>query len=147
METRNRTRVEADLDSLAEFARRALEATRDFRRGEVYIELVGDRRIQALNTQWRGKDRPTDVLSFPMDGADAGPGPILLGDIIIGARQAAADAAEEGVTLAEKLRELVLHSLLHLMGYTHETPADARRMEHRRRQILDRIKETVASSE
>jgi len=140
VEITNRTKVEADLESLAAFARRALEATREFRSAEVYIELAGDRRIQALNTRWRGKPRPTDVLSFPMDSPDSAGGLLLLGDIIIGARQAAGDAAEEGVPLERKLRELVLHSLLHLMGYDHETsPDDARKMEKRRKEIEKRI--------
>lgn len=139
IETYNTTRVQVDLMAVEDFARRSLEATRDFRDAEISIAFVGDRKIQSLNEQWRGKGTPTDVLSFPLDEPGE-PGPFMLGDIVIGARQALADAEEENVPFDEKVRELVLHSILHLMGYDHETgPEDARRMERRRKQILKKI--------
>jgi probable rRNA maturation factor len=136
---RNRTRLPVDLDPLREFARRALEAPREWRGAELSITLVGDRAIQELNSRWRGKPRPTDVLSFPMEDEPGPGGQLLMGDIVIAPRQALLDASEEGVSPDEKFRELILHSVLHLMGFDHETPARARRMEKRRLAMLKKM--------
>ena len=135
----NRTRVRIRPGPLRGFAKSVLEATREWRDAELSILLVGDRRIQSLNEKWRGRRRPTDVLSFPMED-DPGPGePLLIGDIVIGARQALADAREEGVSLEAKMKELIMHSILHLMGYDHSSPENARRMERRRRDIMRKM--------
>ena len=136
---KNTTRVPVKTSSLRRFAARVLESTRDWRGAELSILLVGDRRIQSLNEQWRGRPRPTDVLSFPMDDKPAPGETLLIGDIVIGARQALADARDERVPLDDKLRELTLHSILHLMGYDHETPEQARRMERRRKTIIKNL--------
>ncbi len=149
VEIYNTTKVGIDLEAVGNFARRVLESTRDYKDSEVSISLVGDKKIQSLNEKWRGKRTPTDVLSFPID-SPGDPGPFLLGDIVVGARQALSDAREEGVPLDDKLRELILHSLLHLMGFDHETgPEDARRMENRRKRILKKLRceHTVTRSE
>jgi probable rRNA maturation factor len=93
-------------------------------RGEVGIALVGDRRMRALNRDFRGKDSITDVLSFP-----AGEGPATgapghddppLGDIVIATGLAARQARRAAHPLATELRVLALHGLLHLLGYDHE---------------------------
>lgn len=94
--------------------------------------------IRALNREWRGKDRPTNVLSFPMlerdellDLSPAGP-PELLGDIALAHETCAREAAEKGIPLADHTAHLVIHGLLHLAGYDHETSAeDALDMERR----------------
>jgi len=135
----NKTRVDVDMKSLEKYAARLLESTRDWRDAELSIMLAGDKRIQTLNERWRGKETPTDVLSFPMEEEPLPGGPLLMGDIVIGVRQAMGDAKEEGVSLEDKMKELVLHSVLHLMGYDHENPEDARKMEKRRRGILKKI--------
>ncbi len=92
------------------------------------IALVPDQRIRALNKQFRRKDRPTDVLSFPA----AAPAALRrgrpdeqgrLGDIVIGIGVARAQAAEAGHPLGAELRVLALHGLLHLLGYDHERDA------------------------
>jgi|SRR5688572_2793722 probable rRNA maturation factor len=83
-------------------------------RGAVTIALVPDARIRALNRQFRRKDHPTDVLSFP-----AGE-PGLLGDIVIALGVARRQAAEAGHAFGTELRVLALHGLLHLLGYDHE---------------------------
>mgnify|MGYP000850985678 CR=1 FL=1 len=134
----NKTKVKINERTLARYAASALEAVKGWKDAELSIILVGDKRIQSLNARWRGKDRPTDVISFPMDGvAPPAPGETLVvGDIVIGIRRAIADAAEEGVLLDAKLRELVVHSVLHLMGHDHETDEQARAMETRRRSLL-----------
>jgi len=135
VEIYNRTRADIDVEAVRRFTAGVLDATRDYRDAEVSVNFVGDRRIQQLNETWRGRGRPTDVLSFPID-EEPGAGPVVLGDIVIAPRQAAEDAREEGVGFDEKVRELVLHSLLHLMGYDHETTAGAKRMARRRRDLL-----------
>jgi probable rRNA maturation factor len=94
--------------------------------GEVTVAVVSDRRMRALNRAFRGKDMPTDVLSFPTDPTDAQVDtaqPRLLGDIVIASGVARAQAAREGHSLTTELRVLALHGLLHLLGYDHETDA------------------------
>ena len=90
------------------------------------MAVVSDRRMRALNRVFRGKDMPTDVLSFPTDPA-AGPAvagqPRLLGDIVIASGVARAQARRERHRLTTELRVLALHGLLHLLGYDHETDA------------------------
>ena len=89
-------------------------------RGDLSIAIVSDRRMRALNRQFRGKDYATDVLSFPSDS------PGFLGDIVIAAGVAAAQARFARHPLSTELKVLSLHGLLHLLGYDHE--ADDGRM-------------------
>ncbi len=128
------------MEPLRKYAARVLETDRAWRGAELSITFIGDRAIQTLNEKWRGKPRPTDVLSFPMDetGEDCG-GELLMGDIVIAPNQALSDAREESVSADAKFRELILHSILHLMGYDHETPADAKKMERKRLGILKKL--------
>jgi probable rRNA maturation factor len=86
--------------------------------GEFSVLLTGDERLRALNLQFRGMDKPTDVLSFPAspEAAKSGQG----GDLAISLETAAAQAAEHGHTLQVELKILILHGLLHLAGYDHE---------------------------
>jgi probable rRNA maturation factor len=79
------------------------------------IAFVSDRRIRELNKQFRGIDKTTDVLSFPSDEPDQ------LGDIAISISTATRQAQENGLTLNEEIAQLILHGLLHLDGYDHET--------------------------
>ena len=84
--------------------------------GEVSLVLTGDRAMRALNARYRGKDRPTDVLSFPGGG-----GRRELGDIVISVQTAEKNARTLGRTLAQELDVLALHGFLHVLGYDHET--------------------------
>jgi probable rRNA maturation factor len=84
--------------------------------GEVALVLTGDRAVRTLNARYRGKDKPTDVLSFPGPGGEAG-----LGDIVISVETAARNAKEYGRTLPQELDILALHGFLHVLGYDHET--------------------------
>jgi probable rRNA maturation factor len=77
--------------------------------GHLAVELVDEHRIHELNLRFRDRDRPTDVLSFPIDERDAGPGPRELGDVVV---------CEEH---CEDVTEAVVHGVLHLCGYDHET--------------------------
>ena len=100
------------------------------------LVFTSDAEIQALNAEWRGKDKPTNVLSFPMLEreellalAPAGP-PELLGDIALALETCTLEAADKGISLEHHTAHLIIHGLLHLAGYDHETsPADARAME------------------
>ena len=99
-------------------------------RAELSILLVSDREMRALNRRWRGRDRPTDVLSFPQDDGR------LLGDVVISVDTARRQAAEQDTTLNRETGRLLIHGLLHLLGYDHErSPAEARRMQRRERAL------------
>ena len=98
----------------------------------VTIAFVSDRRIRGLNKQFRGFDRPTDVLSFP-SGDQSG----NLGDIAISTETALRQAKENGLSLNEEIAQLILHGLLHLSGYDHETDnGEMNRIELRLRKKL-----------
>ena len=84
-------------------------------RGDLSIALISDRRMRALNRQFRGRDYATDVLSFPSD--DRG----FMGDIVIAAGIAKRQAREAGHAINTEIRVLALHGLLHLLGYDHES--------------------------
>jgi probable rRNA maturation factor len=100
--------------------------------GEVSLVLSGDRRLRALNARFRGKDKPTDVLSFPGEGGEAG-----LGDIVISVETAERNARALGRTLPQELDVLALHGFLHVLGYDHETDDGAMdRLEARLRRRL-----------
>jgi probable rRNA maturation factor len=84
--------------------------------GEMSLVLAGDRLLRRLNRDYRGKDRPTDVLSFPGDGGEAG-----LGDVVISVETAGRNARRLGRSLLQELDVLALHGLLHVLGHDHET--------------------------
>ncbi len=85
--------------------------------GEVEVLLTGDRTMRRLNREWRGKNKPTDVLSFPAAPELQG---IHAGDLAVSVETAARQAAEQGHTLRDELRVPLLHGLLHLAGMDHE---------------------------
>jgi probable rRNA maturation factor len=120
---------------LREAARDALAAL-GLRGCELSVALVSDRTIRRLNRSWRGKDRPTDVLSFPQGGTKASPGPI--GDVVISLHTALRQAKDGGWGLSRELRRLLAHGLLHCLGHDHETPAGARRMARAEQRLLGR---------
>jgi probable rRNA maturation factor len=88
---------------------------------DVSIAFVDDRRMKRLNRDYRGKNRTTDVLTFPADPSFAEPGAKPLGDIVISIDQAKRQAREERHSLATEIRYLILHGILHALGYDHET--------------------------
>ena len=118
----NRQRkVPVDSEKWQLFTSRALKAT-PAEAADVTIAFVSDRQMRELNRQWRGKTGTTDVLSFPA-GEDefANPGGANLGDVVISAEQAARQSKEHDLSLDEEIAQLILHGLLHLCGYDHET--------------------------
>lgn len=114
-------------------ARAALDACNNST-GEVAIVLSDDATVRRLNRDYRHKDKPTNVLSFPL--ADRLEGGELLGDVILARETVLAEAAEQGKSATDHLSHLVVHGVLHLLGHDHETDADARRMEALERRVL-----------
>jgi probable rRNA maturation factor len=101
------------------------------------IAFISDRRMKELNKFFRGKDSTTDVLSFPHEPDEFDPDTTNLGDIVISAEQAARQAEENGLTLENEIKQLILHGLLHLCGYDHET--DNGEMNTRELELRDKL--------
>jgi probable rRNA maturation factor len=142
--------IEADEEwdigrSWDELARRAAEAAiaesafpqlaKSGRPIELSVRLAGDAEVRSLNAQWRGKDSPTNVLSFPMIEAEdltyanvAGP-ELLLGDIILAHGVCRSEAADKGVPIEQHASHLIVHGTLHLLGYDHQSDREAQNME------------------
>ncbi|MHB1151813.1 MAG: rRNA maturation RNase YbeY [Eubacteriales bacterium] len=108
----------------------------DYRgKAEVSVTLTDDEKIRTLNREYRGKDMPTDVLSFPMEARG------LLGDIVISLERAAYQAELYGHSFERETAFLTVHSMLHLLGYDHETSdEDQHNMFSRQDDILNRLK-------
>ena len=104
---------------------------------EVSIKFTSDAEVQSLNAEWRGKDKPTNVLSFPMaEPEDLAAAP-MLGDIVLARGVCEAEAADKRIEVESHAAHLVVHGMLHLLGYDHETSdADAEEMEGIERRAL-----------
>jgi probable rRNA maturation factor len=105
---------------------------------ELSVVLTDDASIRAINAQWRHKDEPTNVLSFPAPPAMPG-APRLLGDIVIAHETTAREAKAEGKPFSDHLGHLAVHGFLHLLGYDHESDTDAEVMERLEREILAKL--------
>ncbi|MEJ2254160.1 MAG: rRNA maturation RNase YbeY [Nitrospirota bacterium] len=114
-------------------------------RTELSVLLAGPERVRQLNRTYRGRDHATDVLSFPLHDLSRGfpvEGEVLLGDVVINPVRAEEQAREQGVALEEELRRLLVHGLLHLLGYEHEaSPEQARRMRRKERDLLRKLRQ------
>lgn len=138
-----------------ELARRAAEAaiaesafpqlTTAARPIEISVTFGGDEQVRVLNAEWRDKDQPTNVLSFPMVPRDDlqsanidGP-ELLLGDIILARGVCEAEATEKGVSVEQHAAHLLVHGTLHLLGYDHHADAEASDMEAREVRALQRL--------
>jgi probable rRNA maturation factor len=109
-------------------------------RAELAIVLADDSAIQALNRDWRGKNAPTNVLSFPAAGPGGAPAASpYIGDVIIAYQTVAREAADEAKPFHHHLAHLAVHGFLHLLGYDHERDDDAETMERLERRILKRL--------
>lgn len=126
---------------VARRGRRLLDALR-MPDAELSLLLVSDAVMRQLNRDWRGADRPTDVLSFAQAEGPGGAPSGLLGDVVISIDTARRQAAERAATLGSELDRLLIHGVLHLLGYDHErSPAEARRMQRRERALARRLGE------
>ena len=130
-------RVRAWVPARAEITKWAAAAVgRRGARCELAVAVVGAPQSRALNARFRGRDRPTNVLSFPAAPQPAGAQVRLLGDLVICPRVLRAEAARQAKPLRAHWAHLVVHGTLHLLGYDHEADADARRMERREIAVL-----------
>jgi probable rRNA maturation factor len=125
------TLVQRAIEAAAQQAPASAEAA------EVAIVLTDDSGIKTLNRDWRGIDKPTNVLSFPAAHAPVGSAqPRMLGDIAIAYEITRREAESENKPFAHHLSHLAVHGFLHLIGFDHETDADAEKMEGLERTIL-----------
>jgi probable rRNA maturation factor len=119
-------------------AMRKLLASVDQRDAAISVTLVDDASIRTLNREHRGKDKPTDVLSFPLE-----PEPFsherLLGDIVISIDTARRQAADYDAPLQRELERLMIHGLLHVLGHDHMEPGERARMEAEERRLAAAI--------
>lgn len=145
-------KVRLDLAPFKAFVAAAIEALDETNGSDCSVAFVSDRRMTELNRFFRGKDSTTDVLSFPHEPDEfesqshaftpepTGPEGVtltFLGDIVISVEQAARQAKENKLTLENEIKQLILHGLLHLCGYDHETDdGEMNRREHELRRKL-----------
>jgi len=114
----------------------------EFNRAEISVTFLKSDKIQKLNNEYRGKDKSTDVLSFPMyESMDEFPkeGELQLGDVVINKEQAQVQAEEYGHTFRREMVYLFVHSLLHLLGYDHEDKEDKKLMRKREEEIMEEL--------
>ena len=111
---------------------------------EISVKFTSDAEVRALNACYRNKDKPTNVLSFPMDQPDllqtvsqnSDDGELLLGDIVLAHDVCAAEAGERGISVETHATHLLVHGVLHLLGYDHMDDGEAEAMEEIERQAL-----------
>jgi len=107
--------------------------------GDIAVVLTNDAAIRKLNKQWRGIDKPTNVLSFPAPQGGTMRGPAL-GDIVIAYETLARESRDEGKAPVHHLSHLAVHGFLHLMGYDHQNDSDAEAMEALERAVMARLR-------
>lgn len=142
-----------------ELASQVIEKCLDYEKcpyeAQVSLLLINAEEMHRMNREYRGIDRPTDVLSFPMlnyetpgdfskveedpDSFEPDSGELLLGDIVINGDQVYTQAEEYGHSVKREFAFLIAHSMLHLMGYDHMSPEEAQLMEGRQREILGQL--------
>jgi len=110
-------------------------------RSELSVLFVNSRRMRLLNTRYRGIPRDTDVLSFPLMERGLRHDPVMLGDIVVSVPRALQQAEEFRVAFYDELLRLLVHGLLHLIGYDHEINAyRKKKMDKKERELLDALK-------
>jgi probable rRNA maturation factor len=128
------SREEAIAEAAAAVARHP--RCRAARGAEACVVLADDALLRSLNRSYRGKDAPTNVLSFPFQSPPGSGELRQLGDVVLAAETVRNEAAEQGIAPVHHLQHLVVHGLLHLLGFDHDTDASADAMEHLEAQIL-----------
>ena len=132
--------IDLDLKWLAKDLTKALLHLH-LQRTELSVLFVNSRRMRALNSRYRGITKDTDVLSFPLRDEGLHYGPVMLGDIVISVPKALKQAKEFKVPFYDELLRLLVHGLLHLVGYDHETNLyQKKKMEKKEQELLDALK-------
>lgn len=132
-------RLMGDVDAIARTAIEAALATEppQAKQFEIGVRFAGDDAVQALNRDYRGKDKATNILSFPIEDAPSHPeAPLLLGDLALALETTQREALEKGISLAAHATHLLVHGTLHLLGHDHIEDEDADRMERLEVEIL-----------
>jgi probable rRNA maturation factor len=144
IEVANESGVAVDELAMVSVARYVLDRMRINALAELSILLVDVAAMTELHVKWMDEPGPTDVMSFPMDELDtarrpdeAGPGPALLGDVVLCPEVAGTQAEQAGHSLDDELHLLTVHGVLHLLGYDHAEPADEREMFRLQNELLD----------
>lgn len=145
-------KIKLDTKTFVAFAKLVSEEVSEVKGSDFSVAFISDRRMKQLNKFFRGKDSTTDVLSFPHEpdefttsfedaqqpAADRERPIVFLGDIVVSVEQAQKQAAENGLTLEGEIKQLILHGVLHLCGYDHET--DGGEMNKRELQLRRKLK-------
>lgn len=115
---------------------------------ELSLVIVNDIQITAINQEYLHHEGPTNVISFPMqEGEYTEVSPFLLGDVVISIDTAEKEAMQAGISMRQRLIELLIHGMLHLAGYHHETSLDeTQKMEARSKTLLERVQQSVPKS-
>ena len=136
----HRFRAEVDEGDLRRVAAEVLRQEEVAEGTELSLIITDDEAVRELNRRFRDVDAPTDVLAFGAEAEEhfvSAPGsPPYLGDVVISYQRALAQAEELGHAVVEELKLLVIHGILHLLGYDHQEEADARKMREREDQVL-----------
>jgi probable rRNA maturation factor len=133
--------IEIDKRSIRAFVARLLRLL-DCRDKEVSLTFVDDAAIRVINRQYLSKDRPTNVISFSLQEGEFGDiNPDILGDVIISVETALRDAKSGNLTFDDEIRFLLIHGILHLMGYNHEntTRQMTKKMRQKEKELFERL--------
>lgn len=117
----NQRKIKLDWLIFQSFAEITINRIHEAENKSVTIAFVSDRKMRELNKQFRSKNSTTDVLSFPFEADEFEPDERNLGDIVISVEQAERQAVENNLTIELEIKQLILHGILHLCGYDHET--------------------------
>ncbi len=134
----NQRKIRIDPKTFEDYLKTLFEAVDETQKKSATVAFVSDRKMRQLNREFRGKNATTDVLSFPFEADEFDIERAFLGDIIISLEQAARQAEENNLELKTEIQQLILHGILHLCGYDHET--DDGEMNSRELELRDRLK-------
>ena len=134
----NQRKIKLDWRVFQDFTENAVSRIKETENKNVTVAFVSDRQMRALNNEFRGKKKTTDVLSFPFEPDEFDDEQNFLGDIVISLEQAQRQSKENDLDLETEIKQLILHGILHLCGYDHET--DAGEMNRRELELRDRLK-------
>ena len=133
----NQRKIKIIRQIFQEFAESLISQIPEIENKPFTVAFVSDRKMRELNSQFRGKNKTTDVLSFPFEADEFETGENNLGDIVISAEQAEKQAKENNLDLETEIKQLILHGVLHLCGYDHET--DSGEMNARELELRDKL--------
>ena len=139
--TNKQTVIDVDLPRIKHSSDKILR-TLENEDSEISLTFVDDAGITEINRQYLGRNYPTNVIAFSMNEGEFGDvNPNLLGDIIISTETALRDAEGGGLSLEDELDYLIIHGVLHLLGYDHELPGEAEEMKEKEKEIFFTLKE------